>query len=135
MAALIDTSIFVAVRNKRDKNHIRSRQLLEKALQGEYGKLYTSDYIADETITTALTRTYTHQIAINTGRLIVESPRIEKIYVSREGFNLAWEKFQKLRGKFLPFTDCSSLSLIEEHGINRIMSFDSDFDGLVTRIH
>ena len=135
MAAFIDTSIFVAVRNKRDKNHIRSRQLLEKALQGEYGKLYTSDYIADEAITTALTRTHTHQVALNTGRLIIESPRIEKIYVGPEQFKLAWEKFQKFKGRFMSFTDCSSLALIEEHGINRIMSFDGDFDGIVTRIH
>lgn len=135
MAVFVDTGIFVAVRNKRDKNHPRARQLMEKALRGEYGGIYTSDYIADEAITTALARTRSHQIAINTGRYIIESPRIEKMFVTTEDFQMAWQKFQRLKQKLLSFTDCTSLLLMERHGIQRMMSFDSDFDGLVTRIY
>ncbi len=135
MAVFIDTTIFVAVRNRQDKNHVRARQLMERALKGEFGRLYTSDYVADEAITTALTRTHNHTMAVNTGRYIIESPRIERMFIGNEEFKLAWEKFQKLQGKFISFTDCSSLALLERHRINRIMSFDSDFDGLLSRVY
>lgn len=123
------------MRNKRDKNHDRAKQLIEGALRGEYGRIYTSDYIADEAITTALARTHNHQIAVNTGRYVIESPRIEKIHINEEQFQLAWQKFQRLKQKPMSFTDCTSLALMEKHGIARLMSFDSEFDGLVPRIH
>lgn len=123
------------MRNKRDKNHDRAKQLIEGALRGEYGRIYTSDYVADEAITTALARTHNHQIAVNTGRYVIESPRIEKIHINEEQFQLAWQKFQRLKQKPMSFTDCTSLALMEKHGIARLMSFDSEFDGLVPRIH
>jgi predicted nucleic acid-binding protein len=36
--------------------------------------------------------------------------------------------------RLLSFTDCTSLALMEKHGIESIASFDSSFDGLVKRI-
>jgi len=58
MAVFIDTSLFVAARNRSDRNHPRATELMEKALRGEYGVVYTSDCVVDETITTALARTH-----------------------------------------------------------------------------
>jgi len=98
------------------------------------GIIHTSDYVVDEAVTTALARTRNHQIAVNTGRYILSSPRIDTLSVSKEDFNLAWSKFQAIRDKYLSFTDCTSLALMERHGIERIMSFDSRFDGLAERI-
>ncbi len=135
MAIFIDTGVFVAVRNKRDKNHARGRELMEKALKGDYGVIYTSDYVIDESVMTALARTHDYQIALNTGRLIIESPRIEKVYTSSAEFQMAWLRFQKLRQRPMSFTDCVSLSHMEKRGVERIMSFDSEFDGQATRIH
>jgi predicted nucleic acid-binding protein len=134
MAVFVDTGIFVAVRNRRDRNHQRAKDLMRSALRSEFGIIHTSDYIADEAITTALARTRNHQIAVNTGRYILSSPRIETLPVSQEDFKLAWSKFQTVRDKFLSFTDCTSLAVMERRGIDRIMSFDSEFDGLVERV-
>jgi predicted nucleic acid-binding protein len=134
MAVFVDTCIFVAVRNKRDKNHRRAAELMRGALKTEFGIVRTSDYVLDEAVTTALARTRNHQIAVNTGRYILDSPRIEKLPISQEDFTLAWRKFQTVRDIFLSFTDCTSLALMERHGIERIMSFDSNFDGLAERL-
>jgi predicted nucleic acid-binding protein len=134
MAVFVDTGIFVAVRNKKDSNHQRAKNLMKRALKAEFGIINTSDYVVDEALTTALARTRNHQIALNTGRYIINSPRIETIPISQEDFNLAWSKFQSIRGRFLSFTDCTSLALMERRGIRQIMSFDSDFDGLAERI-
>lgn len=135
MAIFIDTGIFVAGRNKKDVNHTRAKQLLRSALQGEFGRIFTSDYIVDEAVTLALVRTHNLQIALNIGRFIIDSPRIEKLMVTRDEFNEVWNRFQKLGRRFLSFTDCASLVLAEKHAISRIMSFDSHFDGLIERIH
>lgn len=134
MAIFVDTSIFVATRNKRDQHHKRAVELMEQALQGKYGRILTSDYVVDEAITTALARTHDHQIAVNTGTYILDSKRIERLAVSEDVFKRAWRKFQTLKEQYVSFTDCTSLAIMEVHGVRRIMSFDHEFDGFVNRI-
>ena len=134
MAVFIDTGIFVAANNKSDKNYSRARDLMKEALEGKYGIVYTSDYVIDEAITTALARTRDHRIAMNTGSFIIDSPRIQKIYTDSDDFVAAWEKFQKFGKKPMSFTDCISLAHVDHRKIERIMSFDSEFDGLALRI-
>jgi len=134
MAVFVDTGIFVAVRNKKDRNHQRAKDLMRSALRAEFGIIHTSDYVVDEAVTTALARTRNHQIAVNTGRYILSSARIEMLPILQEDFDLAWSKFQTIRDRFLSFTDCTSLALMERRGIQRIMSFDSGFDGLADRV-
>jgi len=134
MAVFIDTNIFVALRNADDELHIRSKELMRKALKGEYGRIYTSDYVLDEAITTALIRTKRHDLALDLGRYIIESPRITRLWVSEDLFNMAWEKFKAFADKPISFTDCASLALMEKNHIKQMMSFDSGFDGAVQRI-
>jgi hypothetical protein len=106
----------------------------EDVLRAEFGIIHTSDRVLDEAIITALARTRNHQITVNTGGYILSSPRIETLPVSQEDFNRAWSRFQTIHDKFLSFTDCTSLALMERRGIERIISFDSGFDGLAKRI-
>jgi len=73
LAVLIDTGIFVAARNKSDINHERAVDLLRRSLKGEYGTMYTSDYIFDEAVTVALVRTRRPEIAIDIGNFIISS--------------------------------------------------------------
>nr|MDO8083087.1 PIN domain-containing protein [Candidatus Freyarchaeota archaeon] len=134
MAVFIDTGIFVATRNADDKNHKRAAELMSDALQGRFGAVYTSDYILDEAVTVALIRTRRRDLAVDMGRFILESPRIEKIMTSMDQLYAALKKFQKFTDKTFSFTDCVSLTIIERNGIDYIMSFDSGFDGIVSRI-
>jgi len=134
MAIFIDTGPFVAVRNRQDKNHVRAIRLMQDALLGKYGTVYTSDYIIDEIITTAFVRTQRHDIAVNAGIFVIESKRIVKLHVDADIFTKSWALFRQIRDKSLSFTDCTTLVLMEAHRINRIMSFDSDFDAFVTRV-
>jgi len=135
MAIFIDTGVFIALRNADDELHIRSRELMKRALKGEYGRTYTSDYVIDEAITTALVRTRRHDLAVDIGKYIIESPRITKLWTTKEVFGFAWEKFKAFADKPLSFSDCVSLALMEKNRVNQMMSFDSGFDGLVQRIY
>ena len=134
LAVFIDTGIFVALHNADDEFHQRSKELVERALKGDFGRIFTSDYVVDEAVTTALVRTKRHDLALDLGRYIIESPRITKVWVGEDAFKKAWEKFRVLKDKPLSFTDCTSIALVEISGIKQIMSFDSGFDGLVSRI-
>ena len=135
MAVFIDTGILVAVRNKSDNMHAAATRLMTTALQGEHGRICTSDFVLDEAITTALARTHRHDIAVSTGKFVIDSPRIELLSVGRNHFDLAWNKFLSLSKRPMSFTDCTTLALMEAHGIEKVMSFDAEFDDLVERIH
>ena len=134
MAVLIDTCIFVALHNANDNHHQRSKELIKNALIGNFGRIYTSEYIVDEAITTAMVRTKKHEIAVDLGTYIIESPRIIKLVVDQDTFKVAWAKFKAYEDKGLSFTDCTSIALTEKYGIKQIMSFDCGFDGLTQRI-
>jgi uncharacterized protein len=134
MAVFVDTGIFVALHNSDDDFHSRSKALMVQALKGEFGRVFTSDYVIDEAITTALMRTKRHDLAVDLGNFIINSPRITKLWVDEESFGKAWEKFNALGDKPLSFTDCTSIALVEMKGIKQIISFDGGFDGLVSRI-
>jgi uncharacterized protein len=135
MAIFIDTGIFVALHNADDNFHSRSKELFKQALKGEFGRIFTSDYVLNEALTTALMRTKRHDLAVDLGKYIMDSPRITKVWVGEDSFKDAWRKFQLYKGKRLSFTDCTSLALIEERSIKQIMSFDCGFDGLASRIY
>lgn len=134
MTVFVDTGIFVALRNAEDINHQKSKEIMQSTLKGDWGRIYTSDYIIDEAITTALVRTKRHDIAVDVGSYIIDSPRIIKIVVDNEIFNAAWLVFQNLKDKSLSFTDCTSIALSQKIGIKQILSFDSGFDGLIKRL-
>lgn len=135
MSVFVDTGVFVAVRNADDENHRRARELMRSALSGEVGAVHTSDYVIDEAVTLMLRRTKKLELAIDVGEYILKSPRIRKLWVSEDIFESAWREFKSYRKGQMSFTDFTSLVLMEENGIKDIMSFDSGFDGLVSRLH
>lgn len=134
MAVLIDTGIFIALHVLDDQFHQKSKELIRDALTGKLGRIYTSDYVIDETITTLFARTRQHSIAVEAGKYLIESQRLTILIVSEQVFAAAWSKFKSFEDKDLSFTDCTSLALMERHGVKQLMSFDRGFDGLIQRI-
>lgn len=135
MAVFIDTCVFVAARNRSDVNHGRAVELLRAALRGEYGAMYTSDYVFDEAVTVALVRTGRPEIAIDIGEFILSSRRLRMLYVDRTILMDAWRIFRNYAGRGVSFTDATSIALMKRYNIDYIMSFDKHFDGIVPRIY
>jgi len=135
MAVFVDTGIFVALRNADDEFHVRSKALMKRALKGEFGRIFTSDYVIDEAVTTALARTRRHKLAVDVGRYIIESPRIVKLWTTEDVFDQAWQKFKMFRDRPMSFSDCISLAHVEKNGVKQVMSFDSGFDGFIQRLY
>ncbi len=99
LSIFIDTGVFVAARNRSDINHERAVELLRKALKGEYGGLYTSDYVFDEAVTVALVRTGSPRIALDIGNFILSSRKLKIIHVNKTIFKEAWNIFTKYSQK------------------------------------
>jgi len=140
LSIFLDTSIFVAFSNKRDKNHAQAKALLNRLRKGEFGTPFTSDYVFDEAVTVALVRTGRKDLAIKVGKLILGAPEdgipklLMLVRVDDRTFSEAWAAFKGHEDKLLSFTDQTSLQIMKTYKIDSIMSLDSGFDGHVPRI-
>ena len=125
----VDTSAFLAFVNEKDNNHAAAMQFLEEIKNGKLHikKIITSDYIIDETIT-RIRYSVGHKEAVEWGMDILASKVIEKIEVRSEIFRSAWELFRTYDDKKLSFTDCTCFALMKKRGIEKVFSFDGDFE-------
>ncbi len=74
MAVFIDTGAFMAYRNKKDIYHSEADDLLRRALQWEFGAIFTTDFSYDETLTLAMVRTGNKTVAKDISDVML-SPR------------------------------------------------------------
>lgn len=125
----MDTSAFLALVNEKDENHAAAIQFLEEIKNGKIRikKIITSDYIIDETLT-RIRYSVGHNEAIEWGSDILASKVVEKMEIGSEIFEYSWEIFQTYNDKKLSFTDCTSFALMKKKGIEKVFSFDSDFE-------
>jgi uncharacterized protein len=137
VSIFLDTGVFVAFENPRDTNHRAAMGLVEAAAEGAWGEVFTSDYVFDEAVTTALQRTRRPDAALRVGRLILGTGPLGRltglVYVSPELFLRSWQQFVRLIERGLSFTDCTTLELMRSLRVGEIASFDADFDGFVVR--
>ncbi len=141
MSIFVDTGVYVAFVNKKDRDHDRALVLLRELASGRYGLGYTSDYILDETVTVALLRTRRVETAVNAGLLILGSredkiPALTRLLkVDEKTIAQAWRGFRSGKTPKLSFTDHTCVDLARTYAGGVIMSFDRHFDGLLTRVH
>lgn len=125
----VDTSAFLALVNEKDDNHLAATMFLEEIMKGKVKikKIITSDYIIDETLT-RIRYVVGHKEAVEWGQDIIASNVVEKVGVERELFEPAWELFKTYDDKKLSFTDCTSFAIMKTRGIEKVFSFDDDFE-------
>jgi len=133
MSLLIDTSAIVSARNADDKNHNKALDIMIRALKGEFGKLYISDYIFDEAVTIAYIRTGNKDFANDIGIFARTKPIIFR-FIEPIDFERAWELYLQFQDKNFSFTDCTNIALMKRHGIDTLFTYDSEFNGIVSII-
>lgn len=125
--AFIDTNIFVAALNTKDKLHEKGRSLLTKAFQ-TLPWIHTTDYILNECLTVAWARTKNATIIQQLDTLIQESEKIEIHKVDENQFSTAKSYMRKHPNIIPTLTDWTTLILMRDHKIQKILTFDTDFD-------
>jgi len=124
LKVFLDASALVAYYNKDDALHAKAAATMRKFISGEIplAKFFTSDYVFDETVTVIECVLGQHDLAVKVGEALRASSRTEILPIDRDLFESSWKLFQKSKG--LSFTDCTSLVLISQLGIQAAFTFD-----------
>jgi hypothetical protein len=138
MSVFVDTGVFFAHHDTDADRHDQAVSAFDELFDGEFGQPYTNDYVFDETVTLTRARTGSFEAAdIVASRILGEDPfpRVfEMIHVEPDDVRASLETFRRYDDHDLSFTDASIVTLCESRGIDAVLSFDTDFDGLVDRI-
>ena len=123
----LDTSFLVAYIVDKDTNHEKAVSLMKEIVEGEHGSAITSEYVFDETVTVVLVRSKSLESAVKTGDIIKES--IPVLDVGNNVFEASWKRFRNQKNTKLSFTDCTILEMVESNHLDKLATFDREFEG------
>jgi predicted nucleic acid-binding protein len=138
MTVLVDTGVLYADHDTDATRHTAAAEALEAVYDGEFGHPYVTDYVFDEAVTLTRRRTGSFEASQRLSdrlRGAGEYPNaFEMLHISAALFGDSVTTFERFSDQELSFTDATTVAAIERHGIDRVLSFDDDFDGIVSRI-
>jgi predicted nucleic acid-binding protein len=119
----VDTSFWVALRNKRDGNHRLAKALLKTH---GHGALLTSNHVRGETWT-YLRRRASHASAVAFLDALDQSARVQLVMVTtdQESDAVAWLRRHDERE--YSFVDATSFVLMRSLRVRQALAFDGDF--------
>ena len=118
----VDTSAWFAYANRKDPQHTRVSEILRTFP----GRLMTSNYVLDETISLCRYR-LGHQVARAVGSVLMDPDEVDMVRVTVEDERAAWDLFCNRSDQDYSFTDCTSFTLMRRLGLNRALALDADF--------
>lgn len=121
----IDTSAFVALRNRAEREHDAARTALS-ALVSQRAALCTSNYVFAETYTALLVRAGRNE-AVEWGKHFRASDAIELIRIEESIDEDAWAILESHTDKQWSYVDATSFALIERENIDMALAFDRHF--------
>lgn len=122
----IDTSAFISLGDKDDRDHINISSLFNKITK-QGADLITTGYIYAETIN-LIKRKKNSYFAIKMGDLIRESEIVEVYSPGNADKELAWNIFKKYSDQDFSYTDCVSFAVIQNLKIEQALTLDKDFE-------
>ena len=138
MTVLVDTGVLYADHDRDATRHEAASDALEAVYDGEFGHPYISDYVYDEAVTLTRSRTNSVDAATRLGerlRGVGEYPTVYALeHVSVAVFQAAVRTFERYDDQGLSFTDATTIALLDRLDLDRVLSFDDDFDGIVPRV-
>jgi|APHM01.1.fsa_nt_gi Predicted nucleic acid-binding protein, contains PIN domain len=138
MSVFVDTGVFYAHHDTDASRHVVGTDALNAVLSSaEYGHVITSDYVYDETVTLTQTRTGDVDAGYEVGRRIRGEgypSAVGLLYSSPALFDRAVSVHRTHADHELSFTDAMTVAMVEYHEVYGVLSFDDDFDGIVSRL-
>lgn len=124
-SVFVDTSAFVALRNRSEAEHERARLALAELL-AESAALFTSNYVFAETYTALMVRVGRSE-AIEWGRRFRAGGAIDLVHLDRPTEERAWEILEGHDDKRWSYVDATSFALIERDSVGEAFAFDTHF--------
>jgi len=130
----VDTGAFFALKVDSDVNHRRANRFLPRILDGEFGRMITTDYVIDELVTLTRMRV-NHTAAVKLYESIVSSSSIEIVSVTTALRSKAFEIFRNHPDKEYSFTNCVSFALMSSLDVQDVFAFDAHFTHFGFTLH
>jgi predicted nucleic acid-binding protein len=124
-SVFVDTSAFVALRNRSEAEHSSARTALEELIATGVA-LFTSNYVFAETYTALMVRVGRDE-AIEWGRRFRAGGAIDLVHLDRATEERAWEILEQHADKQWSYVDATSFALLERDGSSEAFSFDAHF--------
>ena len=121
----VDTSAFVALRNRAEREHEAARATL-LGLVEERALLCTSNYVFAETYTALLVRVGRAE-AIEWGGRFRAGAAIELLRIDEPVEEDAWAMLESHTDKQWSYVDATSFALMEREGVQSAFAFDHHF--------
>lgn len=118
----VDTSGWYAYARGDDPAHDGAREALERW----EGRLVTTDYVFDETVTLARAR-LGDAAAARIGEALLDPGVVELVRLLPEDFEDAWALFLKGKDKRWSFTDCASFAVMRRLRLHAAVAADRHF--------
>lgn len=119
----------MALGHRRDTHHAEVKRLYEE-LRKANTPIYTSDYVLDETIS-LLFRREVFQEAVRFVEGVIAATAKGHVQIERvtsDRFLAAWGLRTRFQDKpMISFTDLASMVIMEERGIQRVLTEDDHF--------
>ena len=119
----VDTSFWVALRNRRDPYHQVAVQLWQE--HGDSG-LFTTNHVRGETWT-FLRRKSGHVSAVGFLDAVERSPRVVVFHVTEEMERAAGRWLRQHSEREYSFVDATSFAVMRAERIREALAFDGDF--------
>jgi uncharacterized protein len=119
----VDTSFWVALRNRRDQHHDQARALLDAH---HPGPLVTTNHVRGETWT-FLRRRAGHRAAVAFLDALDRSPRVRVILVSSDVEADALRWLRRHDEREYSFVDATSFATMRSVRVQEALAFDGDF--------
>lgn len=120
--AFVDTSAWYAYLRRDDPDHAA----VSAALEAWEGRLVTSNFVFDETVTLARAR-LGPAVSIKAGEALREGGVAELVRLLPEDEDDAWGYFPRWRDKGYSFTDCTSFALMRRLRLTTAVATDRHF--------
>jgi len=118
----VDTGVWYAQADRADPDHDRVSQ----ALRHWSGRLVTSNYVLDETLTLLRYR-LGWKVAHRFGEALRGGAIAKIVRVTVADENAAWTIFSRYADHAFSFTDCSSFAVMERLSLGTALAIDGDF--------
>ncbi|MDP8959473.1 MAG: PIN domain-containing protein [Actinomycetota bacterium] len=129
----VDTSAFVALRNRAEREHEQARRALRQ-LMGERVALFTSNYVFAEAYTALLVRLGRHE-AVTWGERFRAGRSIELVRVDEDLEEHAWSLLVSHPDKAWSYVDATSFVLMERERTDEALALDRNFVQRGLRLH
>jgi predicted nucleic acid-binding protein len=119
----VDTSFWIALRNRRDPRHAEAATLLRARAEGGFA---TSNQVRGETWT-YLRRRAGHDGAVEFLDALERSPRVQLFSITEKQEQQALKWLRQRDEREYSFVDATSFILMRELRIREALAFDGDF--------